>query len=244
MSAAAQPLTGNPDLIPEADAKTVLGWLSEGSIILIDVRETTEYEQEHIQGALLCPLSMFDADLFPRFADKTIVLHCAVGKRSAAAAKQLVQAEYGDVVNLQGGLQAWKEAGCPTQAHIASTNSVKQLPYVDLPKVVQPSPVDDTTPHPGHVLEREFLIPLGIKRAELAESTGISPAKISAIIQGDGEIQAVNAIRLARFLCTTDEFWMRLQTTYDLAQARHAHKDAIHKQVKPHNTITSQTSDG
>ena len=243
MPPAPQPQSGNPDLIPEADAKTVLAWLSEGSIILVDVRETTEYQQEHIQGALLCPLSMFDAELFPHFQDKSVVLHCAVGKRSAAAAKQLVQAGYGDVINLQGGLQAWIEAGCPTQTHVVSTEAGKELPYVDLPKVVLPSPLTEIAPHPGHVLEREFLIPLGINRAELARSTGISPAKISAIIQGDVEIKAENAIRLARFLCTTDEFWLRLQTTFDLTEARHAHKEAIHKQVQPHNAATSQTSD-
>ena len=70
--------------VPEADALTVRGWLKAGEIVLVDVRETAEYEQEHIPGSVLCPLSVFDAELFPEIPEKNVVLHCAIGKRSAA----------------------------------------------------------------------------------------------------------------------------------------------------------------
>ena len=65
--------------VPEADARTVRRWLKAGEIVLVDVRETSEYEQEHIPGSVLCPLSVFDSDLFAKIPDKMVVLHCAIG---------------------------------------------------------------------------------------------------------------------------------------------------------------------
>ncbi len=99
----------------EADAAAVRGWQEAGEIVLIDVRETAEFELEHIPGALLLPLSFLDPDLFPRIAGLKLVMVCAIGKRSAAAAKQLMQAGFADVVNLSGGLDAWKQAGYETE---------------------------------------------------------------------------------------------------------------------------------
>ncbi len=100
--------------IAEANATSVFQWLTSGEAVLVDVRETEEYASEHIAGSILSPLSMFEPDLFPAFAGKRVVMLCAIGKRSAAAAKQLAKVGYGDVINLTGGLQAWKDAGCPT----------------------------------------------------------------------------------------------------------------------------------
>jgi len=100
--------------ISDADPLTVLQWLSAGAAVLVDVRETDEFAEDHISGAILSPLSMFEPDLFPKFTAQRVVLMCAVGKRSMAAAKQLQKAGYGDVINLSGGLNAWKDAGCPT----------------------------------------------------------------------------------------------------------------------------------
>lgn len=102
--------------IVEADAPTVQAWLDAGSAILIDVRETNEFEAERIPGAFLMPLSMFDGARFPVIPDRTVVLHCAIGKRSAAAAKQLLQAGHPRAVHMSGGFNAWKAAGLPTEA--------------------------------------------------------------------------------------------------------------------------------
>ena len=68
----------------EVDANTVDGWLEGQQAVLVDVRETTEYEQEHIPGSVLVPLSVFDPERFPWITNKKLVFHCAVGKRSAA----------------------------------------------------------------------------------------------------------------------------------------------------------------
>ena len=104
--------------VDEVSAASVLQWLKYGEAVLVDVRETDEYAREHVSGSILSPLSMFEPDLFPKFTGKRVVMLCAIGKRSAAAAKQLVKVGYGDVVNLTGGLEAWKQAGCPTSAAI------------------------------------------------------------------------------------------------------------------------------
>ena len=99
----------------EIEPFQVLSLFDSGKIVLVDVRETVEYEADHIPGSLLCPLSTFEADLFPRFPGKPVVIHCAVGKRSAVACKQLIQSDYeGEVLNMAGGIDAWKAAGCPT----------------------------------------------------------------------------------------------------------------------------------
>ena len=64
--------------------ETVARWLDDGDVVLVDVRETKEYDLEHIAGALLMPLSELDAEMFPVVTEKPVVLHCALGKRSAS----------------------------------------------------------------------------------------------------------------------------------------------------------------
>ena len=99
----------------EVDAETVNSWLDGQQAVLVDVRETTEYEQEHIPGSVLAPLSVFDPERFPWITAKKLVFHCAVGKRTAAAAKQLMQEGHPQLYNLTGGINAWKEAGLVTE---------------------------------------------------------------------------------------------------------------------------------
>ncbi len=89
--------------------------LQAGKAVLVDVREVSEYEQERIPGAFLMPLSFFDADRFPYLPDTRVILMCAVGKRSAAAAKQLMKAGVRETHHMTGGLTAWKETGLETE---------------------------------------------------------------------------------------------------------------------------------
>lgn len=91
------------------------GLLRDGQVVLVDVRETAEFEHERIPGALLMPLSFLEAAQFPHIPGKQVVLHCAVGARSAAAGKQLLQAGHPRAVHLKGGLKAWKQQGFPTE---------------------------------------------------------------------------------------------------------------------------------
>ncbi len=235
-------IVSKPLDVPEADALTVRGWLKAGEIVLVDVRETAEYEQEHIPGSVLCPLSVFDAELFPEIPEKIVVLHCAIGKRSAAAAKQLINAGRSRVVNLQGGIKAWKEAGCPTEAQIVIPDEPKQLPLLKKDGPCGPEGLIAVLPesgkprapgiHPGEILSEEFLNPLGITHRALAREIKVSPTRVNNIINGQGSVTADTALRLSRFFCTTEEFWLNLQTAHDLEKARKAEGARIKKEVR------------
>jgi rhodanese-related sulfurtransferase len=98
----------------EHDPRDVYDQLHAGQAVLVDVREVSEYENERIPGAFLMPLSFFDADRFPFIPDTRVILMCAVGKRSAAAAKQLMKAGFRETHHMTGGLTAWKEMGLAT----------------------------------------------------------------------------------------------------------------------------------
>jgi len=105
-------MTNEPDSI---DAKELERLMEGREALVIDVRETHEYEDEHIPGTVLYPLSFLDADLLPPINNLKVVIVCQVGQRSAAAGKQLIKEGFKDVVNLEGGLLAWKDAGLETE---------------------------------------------------------------------------------------------------------------------------------
>lgn len=86
--------------------------------------------------------------------------------------------------------------------------------------------------HPGEILLEEFLKPLGVSQNALARAIGVSPRRINEIVLGKRSISADTALRLARALETSEQFWMRLQADYDLEEARHAAADAI-RNVRP-----------
>ena len=73
--------------------------------------------------------------------------------------------------------------------------------------------------HPGEVLSEEFLIPMGISQNQLAMEIGVPTTRINAIVQGRRSITADTALRLAERFGSTANFWMNLQTSYDLAVA-------------------------
>lgn len=103
---------------PESLApSTVSTLLRLRQAVLIDVREPHEYNLEHIPGSLLLPLSYLESQHFPQvFAGVAVVLVCELGKRSWAAGRQLLLDGVGcRFCNLDGGIEAWKEAGLPVQ---------------------------------------------------------------------------------------------------------------------------------
>ncbi|HEX7373885.1 MAG TPA: rhodanese-like domain-containing protein [Steroidobacteraceae bacterium] len=106
-------MTHHDKTLTDATPDQVKAWLANGEILLVDVREVAEYASERIHGALLYPLSTFDPQALPR-EGRRLVLQCAGGVRSAKAAHKLLEAGFGHVTHLAGGLQAWKAAGLPT----------------------------------------------------------------------------------------------------------------------------------
>ena len=88
--------------------------LAHGKILLVDVREAHEYASGHVAGALLRPLSRFDARDLPPPSNQTIVFICRSGRRSVTAL-ELAQAQgRGDIrVHYLGGMLGWAGAGEP-----------------------------------------------------------------------------------------------------------------------------------
>jgi rhodanese-related sulfurtransferase len=95
--------------------------LEAGKLLLIDVREPLEYAAERIHGALLYPLSTFDATTLPSDGSRQLVFHCGTGKRSLAAAERCLAAGQHTASHMRGGLAAWKATGLPV---IAPTPSI------------------------------------------------------------------------------------------------------------------------
>lgn len=214
-------------VLEEVDVQTVADWLTTGEALLVDVRETSEFEQEHIPGAMLVPLSVLDPDTFPRIQIKKLVLHCAIGKRSAAAAKQLIKAGHTPPINMVGGLKAWRDAGLETEIFDEPPAMPEQLP-VQARDHVKPSDIP-----PGEVLVKEFIKPLEITEEELAADIGLPVSHIAAIIDADRPLDADTAFRLARYFSTSEEFWLNLQMAYDLEQARKRSGDEIARTITP-----------
>jgi rhodanese-related sulfurtransferase len=102
--------------IDQLDPSELKRLLDSGRVLLIDVREPAEYASERIPGALLYPLSTFNADLLPADDSRQVVFHCGSGKRSLTAAEHRIAAGHRRAAHLRGGLQAWKQAGLPVIA--------------------------------------------------------------------------------------------------------------------------------
>lgn len=98
-----------------ADVNTFASRIAEPDVVLLDVRTAEEYADGHIQGAINIDVKKDD---FVEKAksilsiDKTIAVYCRGGRRSVTAAEKLVTENY-KVVNLEGGIMAWKEADMP-----------------------------------------------------------------------------------------------------------------------------------
>lgn len=70
--------------------------------------------------------------------------------------------------------------------------------------------------HPGEILKEEFLTPLNISQSRLARDINVPHRRINEVVLGKRAVTPDTAIRLAQYFGTTPEFWMNLQTTYDL----------------------------
>lgn len=89
---------------------------SENPLVL-DVRETQEYEGGHLPEAIHIPLSQLAgrAPDLAKYATRPVIVYCDRGVRSASAAATLGKLGFTRVLGLRGGIQAWRQAGLPTQ---------------------------------------------------------------------------------------------------------------------------------
>src|SRR5712691_6505394 len=85
---------------------------------------------------------------------------------------------------------------------------------------------------PGDMLKHEFLAEYGLSQNELAHAIGVSPNRIAEIVNNRRRITADTAVRLALFFGNSPEFWMNLQSHYDLKVARRNLKPADARRIK------------
>ena len=83
----------------------------------VDVREDHEFAQDHAKGAVHLGRGILERDIESRIPDKQaeIVLYCGGGFRSALAADNLQHMGYTNVLSMDGGIRAWREAGYPME---------------------------------------------------------------------------------------------------------------------------------
>jgi len=86
--------------------------------------------------------------------------------------------------------------------------------------------------HPGEVLREDFMKPLGLSQYRLAHDIGVTPIRISQIVNGQRSITVDTAMRLARYFGTSAAVWLGLQVQYDLEIAENELSDRIKREVK------------
>ena len=99
--------------------------------------------------------------------------------------------------------------------------------------MVIPAGINQMPPiHPGELL-REDLEECGLTPQEMAVALGVSPAHLMAVLDGQCALTADLALRLARYFGTSAEYWVNLQSAYELRCARQAHGARITREVSP-----------
>lgn len=85
--------------------------------------------------------------------------------------------------------------------------------------------------HPGEILREEFLEPMGISQYRLAKDISVPPRRINEIVHGKRSITADTALRLGRFFSMSAQFWLNLQTRYDLEVTEDLLEDRLAEEV-------------
>ena len=85
---------------------------------------------------------------------------------------------------------------------------------------------------PGEMLKEEFLVEYGLSQSRLAKAIGISPNRIAEIVNNRRRITADTALRLSLYFGNSPEFWMNLQSHYDLKVAQRKLKPADAKRIR------------
>lgn len=108
------------DFVKTIPAEEFAQYITEEGVQLLDVRTPEEFEEGHIEGAVMIDYRT-DPEGFVQKAeaqlqkDKPVALYCRGGRRSHMAAELLHKAGFKELVELQGGIQAWQEAEKPTE---------------------------------------------------------------------------------------------------------------------------------
>lgn len=84
-------------------------------LLLVDVREESEYAKDHLPGAIHLGKGVIERDIEQRVPDlnREMILYCGGGYRSALAADNLQKMGYSNVISMDGGIRGWREKGYP-----------------------------------------------------------------------------------------------------------------------------------
>jgi len=91
--------------------------------------------------------------------------------------------------------------------------------------------------HPGEVLLEEFLKPMGLSQNKLALNIGVPARRINEVVLEKRKVTADTALRLARFFGTSSEFWIGLQSQYDLDVTADALGQRLEKEVRIYSQV-------
>lgn len=86
--------------------------------------------------------------------------------------------------------------------------------------------------HPGEILLEEFLIPLELSQYRLAKDINVPARRINEIVHGQRSVSADTALRLGRYFQTTPQFWLNLQTHFDIEVTKDKLPKCFEKDVK------------
>jgi antitoxin HigA-1 len=85
---------------------------------------------------------------------------------------------------------------------------------------------------PGEILEEDFLKPLGLTQYRLAKDISVPPRRINEIVKGERAISADTALRLGRYFNMSPQFWLNLQSHYDLEMEENRLQNRLEREVK------------
>ena len=100
-------------------------------------------------------------------------------------------------------------------------------------------PTDREPTHPGEMLREEFLQPMGITQQQLADSIHVPFQRINELVNGKRGVTPSTSLRLAKFFGVSEDFWMNLQTRWDLYRAKKK-EQAVLDEIKPAATNPSK----
>lgn len=87
--------------------------------------------------------------------------------------------------------------------------------------------------HPGEILREDLMKPLGLSVNGLARELKVPVSRLSEIVNGRRALNADAALRLSRYFGNTPEFWINLQSAYDLRVTIHSSASRIEREVRP-----------
>ena len=97
--------------------------------------------------------------------------------------------------------------------------------------------------HPGEILRDEFLTPMELSVYRLAQAIKVSRPRLNDIVLGRRGITTDTALRLGRYFGMTPEFWINLQTRYDLDIAERTTRRQIEREVEPYAALDATALD-